>query len=297
MKAADYLKPEVIREISRLDLRARFIVQGFIAGLHASPYRGFSVEFSGHRKYNPGDDLKYIDWNVYARTDRFCIKEFRAETNLSCVLAVDFSESMGYSSGEGLSKSDYAVCLAAALCYMMISQQDAVGLAVFDQSIRSYLPPRSKRKQFTDVLSELVRQEPAGKTNIARVLGHIARLMKGKGLVILFSDLLADFEEVREGLHLLRGEGHDVIIFHLLDSAEVRFPFDGIVDFEDVESGEKVRADARAIRAAYLERLRNFIERYRVECANARIDYVQLETSIPFDRALMSYLVARRARF
>src|SRR5688572_28847366 len=227
-----YLKPEVIRQISRLDLRAQFIVKGFMQGLHASPFHGFSVEFSEHRKYTAGDDPQDIDWLVYAKTDKYYIKKFEAETNITGYLVMDLSKSMGYTYRQQLTKFEYGISLAAALCYLMIHQQDPVGLIAFDDKIRASLPPRSKRTQLGNVLSLLTNLRPTGKTEIAKCLTQIAAMLRHKSLVMLFSDLLADPEPVFAVLRRLRHAGHDVILFHILDEAEVRFPFSGVVELE-----------------------------------------------------------------
>src|SRR5258708_7930101 len=216
-----YLKPEVIRQISRLDLRAQFIVKGFMQGLHASPFHGFSVEFSEHRKYTPGDDPQDIDWLVYAKTDKYYIKKFEAETNITGYLVMDLSRSMGYTYRQELTKFDYGICLAAALCYMMVHQQDPVGLITFDEQIRQSLPARSKRTQLGHVLSLLANLKPTGKTDIAKSLLQIAAMLKRRSLVMLFSDLLGDTETILQSLRRLRHGRHDVIRFHILDEAEV----------------------------------------------------------------------------
>ncbi|HJT30583.1 MAG TPA: DUF58 domain-containing protein [Pirellulales bacterium] len=297
MPAAEkYLKPEVIRQISRLDLRAQFIVKGFLQGLHASPFHGFSVEFSEHRKYTVGDNPQDIDWLVYAKTDKYYVKKFEAETNITGYLVMDLSRSMAYTYRQELTKFDYAICLAAALCYLMVHQQDPVGLITFDEKIRDSLPPRSKRTQLGNVLSLLANLRPQGKTEIAKSLVQIAAMLKHRSLVMLFSDLLADPEPIIRAMHRLRHGGHDVILFHILDEAEVRFPFDGIVEFEEPESKEKLQVDASGFRADYLAEVRSFCDRYRRECFQSGIDYVQLDTSMQFDKALVEYLVSRRAR-
>jgi len=297
MSSTQYLKPEVIRQIARLDLKAKFIVEGFITGLHQSPYHGFSVEFSEHRRYTSGDDLKDIDWNVYGKTDKFYIKKFEAETNLNCHLLVDTSASMHYGSKDHMNKLEYATCLAASLGYMMIHQQDAVGLITFDEKIRRYLPPRSKRTQLPNILAVLSQPPSQKQTDIAHVLHEAAELMRDRGLVILFSDLLADVEPVLSALHRLRFAGHEVIVFHILDEAEVRFPFEGPTRFHDVESLDFVQANAQTVRDEYLRQIDDFIETYKTECFNAQIDYVQVDTSVPFDKALTSYLIKRKSRF
>jgi len=292
-----YLRPEVIRQVARLDLRAKFIVEGFLTGLHASPFQGFSVEFSEHRKYVAGDDLKDLDWNVYAKTDRYYIKKFEAETNLTGYLAMDLSESMSYTYRQELTKFDYAICLAAALGYLMIHQQDPVGLVTFDTKIQACLPPRSKRTQLGTILAVLANLKPAGKTDVANCLHQLAAMIRSKSLVILFSDLLTDPQPVLESLHHLRHRGNEVILFHILDEAEVHFPFDGIIEFEDVEEHERLTIDARNMRGDYLQTLGEFQEFYRTECRKANIDYVAMDTSVSFDRALMEYLVQRQKRF
>jgi uncharacterized protein (DUF58 family) len=295
--AEQYLKPEVIRQVSRLDLRAKFIVEGFLAGLHDSPYHGFSVEFSEHRRYVPGDDLRLVDWTVYGKTDKFYIKKYEAETNLQAHLVVDMSESMAYSYSGAITKLDYAICLAASLAYMMINQQDAVGLVTFDESMRAYIPARSRRSQLTAILGELTRRAPKGRTALAPTLHEAAQLIRRRGLVIVFSDLLTDPEPVYDALHHLRFRGQDVVLFHVLDEAEATFPFEGPVRFEEVETGERLVVDPLSIRAGYLAELAAFIEGYRTACYRANIDYVQVDTSLTFDKALMSFLVARKSRF
>jgi uncharacterized protein (DUF58 family) len=292
-----YLKPEVINQIKRLDLRAQFIVKGFLHGLHASPFHGFSVEFSEHRKYTPGDDPKDIDWLVYAKTDKYYVKKFEAETNITGYLAMDLSRSMGYTYRQELTKFDYAICLAAALCYLMIHQQDPVGLLTFDEKIRNSLAPKSRRSHLGDVLSLLARLKPDGKTDVAASLTQISAMLRHASLVMVFSDLLTDPEPVLQALYRLRHGGHDVIVFHILDEAEVYFPFDGIVELEEPETGQRLQLDATNFHRDYLAELKAFRDHYRRECYQNGIDYVALDTSMPFDRALTEYLTSRKARF
>ncbi|KAJ3057640.1 hypothetical protein HK102_010996 [Quaeritorhiza haematococci] len=268
--AEKFLKPEVIRQVSRLDLRAKFIIEGFIAGLHASPFQGFSVEFSEHRKYTPGDNISDIDWNVFAKTDRFYTKKFQAETNLTGYLVMDLSASMGYTHRQELTKFEYAISLAAALGYLMIHQQDPVGLIAFEKKIRKSLAPGSRRSQLANILSLLAQLKPEGE---------------------------ADFQaSLMQALYRLRFSGHDVILFHILDEAEAEFPFDGMLRLEDNETGEVIEVDADAIKADYLEEVDDFRAGYKADCIRARIDYVPLHTGMPFDKALMSYLLSRQAR-
>jgi len=291
-----YLKPEVINQIKRLDLRAQFIVKGFLHGLHASPFHGFSVEFSEHRKYTPGDDPKDIDWLVYAKTDKYYVKKFEAETNITGYLVVDASRSMGYTYRQQLTKFDYAVCLAAALCYLMIHQQDPVGLLTFDQKIRNSLAPRARRNHLGNVLSLLANLKPQGETDVAQSLVQVAAMLRHASLVMIFSDLLVEPQPVLEALYRLRHGGHDVILFHILDEAETQFPFQGIVELEEPETHQRLRLDALGYRREYLAELGRFRDSYRRECFQARIDYVPLDTSMQFDKALTEYLASRAAR-
>jgi uncharacterized protein (DUF58 family) len=295
--AEKYLRPEVIRQVARLDLRAKFIVEGFLAGLHASPFHGFSVEFSEHRKYVPGDDLKDLDWNVYAKTDKYYLKKFQAETNVIGYLVMDLSASMAYTYRQELTKFDYAICLAAALGYLMIHQQDPVGLVTFDTRIQTSLPPRSKRTQLGTILSILANLKPSGQTDVAGSLHQLAAMIRGKSLVMVFSDLLTEPGPVVRALHHLRHRGNEVILFHILDEAEVHFPFEGFIEFEDVESPDRLTIDAKGMQGDYLHALSEFKESFRSECSKAGIDYVGMDTSISFDRALMEYLVQRQRRF
>lgn len=306
--AEQYLKPSVVRQIKRLDLRAQFIVKGFMQGLHASPFHGFSVEFSEHRKYTEGDDPKDIDWLVYAKTDKYYVKKFEAETNITGYLAVDLSGSMGYThrepqrgkkgdDGETLTKFEYCICLAAALTYLMVHQQDPVGLIAFDEKIRQSLPPRSKRSQLANILSLLSRLEPTGKADVAASLIQLGAMLRHRSLVMIFSDLLHE-EPARlfKSLRQLRHGGHDVILFHVFDESESLFPFTGMVEFEDPETGEKMVVDADAFRKSYLESKDEYLRTVRGECAQTRIDYLPLHTGMPFDKALMEYLLSRQAR-
>jgi uncharacterized protein (DUF58 family) len=294
--AEKYLKPEVARQISRLDLRAMFIVKGFLQGLHASPFQGFSVEFSEHRKYTQGDNPQDIDWLVYAKTDKYYVKKFEAETNITGYLVVDLSRSMGYTHRRETTKFEYAVCLAAALCYLMVHQQDPVGLVTFDEKIRASVPPRSKRTQLGTILSLLSKLQPTGQTDVAKCLIQTAAMLRHRSLVMIFSDLLTDYDSVVRSLRRLRHGGHDVILFHILDEAEVKFPFAGACEFEEPETLETLVVDAESMRADYLSEVEKFRESYRRECAQSGIDYVPLDTSMQFDKALTEYLVSRRAR-
>ncbi|MCA9052064.1 MAG: DUF58 domain-containing protein [Planctomycetaceae bacterium] len=294
--AEQYLKPEVIQNIARLDLRAKFIVEGFLSGLHASPFQGFSVEFSEHRRYNPGDDPKDIDWQVFARTDRIYVKRYQAETNITGYLLVDLSRSMAYTYRQRLTKFDYAVCLAAALSYLMVHQQDPVGLMTFDDQLRQSLPARSRRSQFGNILAVLQQAKPVGPTDIGTNLRRIASMIRHRSLMMLMSDLLTDPDEVLGALRMLRFAGHDVIVFHVLDEAEVTFPFSGSVDLLEPETADHQIVDAAGIRSDYLQALDELRQRYREECFSIGADYVPLDTSMPFDKALAEYLFQRKIR-
>jgi len=292
-----YLRPEVIQQVARLDLRAKFIVEGFLSGLHSSPFHGFSVEFSEHRKYVHGDDIKDIDWHAYAKTGKHYIKKYRAETNMTGYLVMDLSKSMGYTFRQQLTKFEYGICLAAALGYLMIHQQDPVGLVTFDSKIRTVLPPKSKRSQIGTLLSVLANLKPTGETDIAGSLFQLAGIARGKCLIMVFSDLLTDPDPVMKSLYRLRHSGHEVILFHILDEAEVHFPFTGLVEFSDVESDDKIEVDARGIRDDYLSGLAEFQAKWKAECGAANVDYVPMDTSVGFDKALLEYLIQRQRRF
>jgi uncharacterized protein (DUF58 family) len=295
--AEKYLKPEVIQSIGRLDLRAKFIVEGLLSGLHASPFQGFSVEFSEHRRYEPGDDPRDIDWQVFARTDRIYIRRYQAETNITGYLLMDLSRSMGYTWRQKLTKFDYSVCLAAALSYLMIHQQDPVGLMTFGDRLQASLPARSRRSQWGDIRSVLQQCQPTGGSQIAACLRQAASMIRHRSLLMLMSDLLADPDEILEALRAVRFRGHDVILFHILDEAEATFPFSGAVDLLEPEQGENEIVDAASVRADYLQALAELRERYRTTCLSMGADYVPLDTSMPFDKALVEYLSQRQARF
>ncbi|MEM6364893.1 MAG: DUF58 domain-containing protein, partial [Planctomycetota bacterium] len=233
------LSPEALQKIKRLDLRAQMVVRGFLQGLHTSPLQGFSVQFSEHRRYNRGDDPKLIDWLVYAKTDKYYVKRFEAETNLTGYLVMDLSKSMGFGR-DGMSKFEYATCLAASLTYLMTMQQDPIGVLTFRDKLRALLPARSRRGHLGDVMASLSSMNPDGTTDLPTALTQVAAMMRHSSLIMLFSDLLAEPADTIAALARLRHSGHDVIVFHVLDAAEIDFPFEGPVEFEDPETGEVV---------------------------------------------------------
>ena len=288
-----YLHPDVVSRLANMDLRARLVVEGFIIGLHKSPYHGFSVEFSEHRQYMPGDALKHIDWKVYGKTGRFYVKQFEEETNLKAYILLDSSASMGYKSGR-ISKLTYASYLAAALSYLMLQQQDSVGLVTFDQKIRRYLPPRAVSNYLHVLLAELDKLRSGNETNVSQTFHELAERIKRRGLIIVLSDLLDDPMRVLSGLKHFRHRKHEVIVFHILDPMERQFNFKGETIFQDMETGEEISTQAWHIRREYREQMADFIDTYKRHCLENRIDYVLIDTSEPFDKALFNYLVKRK---
>jgi uncharacterized protein (DUF58 family) len=290
---ARYLDPAIIARLGTIDLKARTIVEGFLTGLHRSPFKGFSVEFAEYRQYLPGDDLATLDWKVFARSDRHFVKKYEEETNLTCHLLIDVSASMGYASGP-VTKLQYASYLTGALAYLMHRQRDSFGLIAFDDSIAALLPASARSGHLRTVLLALERLQMGTRTNVAKPLHDLAAAVRKRGMVVLVSDLLDDPVSVIEGLKHFRYRGTDVIVFHILDPYELRFPFEHAARFRDMETQEEVMAVPGAVRADYLERMQARIEFYRRELGLAGIDYCQLETSQPLELGLMSYLMTRR---
>jgi len=289
-----YLDPKVLSQVAGLELRARLVVEGFVSGLHRSPYHGFSVEFAEHREYSPGDEIRHIDWHVFGKSDRYYVKRYEEETNLRCSILLDASASMGYSSG-GMTKLEYASSMAAALAFMMLRQGDSVGLVTFGEKIREYVPPRGVSDHFQVILGALERAEPASKTDIAAIGHEFAERVRRRGLIVLFSDLFDDPQRIRVSLGHFRHRKHEVIVFHVLDEAERTFPFEDMMLFKGMESGEEVLTDPRLLRARYLEKLGEYLETLKRAMRELGIDYVPLTTSTPFDRALVEYLGIREA--
>lgn len=291
-----YLDPAVVARLGHLDVRARLVVEGFIAGMHRSPFHGFSVEFAEHRPYMPGDPLKNLDWKVLAKSDRLLIKQYTEETNLRAHLLLDQSGSMGFQSkNAAMSKLEYGKSLAAALAYLMLGQQDAVGVMRFAEQPQEYVPARSVRSHLDVVLKSLARGTPQGRTRLGPALHELAERIKRRGLVVLLSDLMDKPEEVLSGLQHFRHRHHEVIVFHLLDPDEVDFPYTDTATFVDLESGARLTTEPWEIAGRYREMLEAWRGRYARSCREQRIDYVPLDTRTPFDRALLSYL-EKRAR-
>lgn len=286
----NYFDPKVLAGISNLYLRARWVVEGTMSGIHRSRSKGFSVEFEEHREYSPGDEIRRIDWKALGKFDRYFIKEYEDETNLRAHLLLDSSASMDYAS-DGVTKFDYGCTLTASLAYLILRQQDAAGLVTFSDRIEAFIPPRSKRDYLTQILHALESRRPAGETNVGKILQEIAGKVTRRGVVILVSDLLDEPAEIIKGLRLFRFKGNDVIVFHLLDQAELDLPFEGNILFEDLEAANlNVIADPRAIRQTYRQVVEEFTSHMRKECHDSSIDYQLISTSTPLDRALASYL-------
>jgi len=292
----ELLDPAVVARLAHLDVRARLVVEGFIAGMHRSPFHGFSVEFAEHRPYMPGDPLKSLDWKVWARTDRFLVKQYNQETNLRCHLLVDFSGSMGFKSAHSaMTKLDYAQCLAASLAWLMLHQQDAVGLLLFAERPLRYVPARAVRSHLDVVLKTLGGLEPQGRTRLGPALHELAERIKRRGLVVLCSDLMDRPGEVLAGLQHFRHDHHEVVVFHILDPEELDFPYTDSTTFVDLESGERLTTEPWEIAHRYRRRLATWTAQYRRQCRENRIDYLQIDTRTPFDQALLAYL-EKRAR-
>jgi uncharacterized protein (DUF58 family) len=287
------LTPATLARLGSLELKARTIVEGFLTGLHRSPFKGFSVEFAEYRQYLPGDDLQNLDWKVFARTDRHFIKKYEEETNLDCHLLLDVSASMGYASGT-VTKLQYGSYLAAALAYLMHRQRDAVGLIAFDDKITKRLAPSARGGHLNAILVTLDRLQLGAGTNVAKPLNDLAAAIRKRGLVVLISDLLDEPDRVVEGLKHFRYRGTEAIVFHVLDPAELHFPFEQAARFRDMETSDEVLAVPAVVRADYLKAIGDLQTRYRRALQLAGIDYVLADTSVPLDAALLAYLMTRR---
>lgn len=292
-----YLDPRTLDKVAGLELKARLIVEGFVAGRHASPVKGSSVEFREHREYVPGDDVRFLDWKVFAKTDRFYLKEYEEETRLKAYLVVDTSKSMAYASEGSISKLEYAKYVAAALTHLVTQQQDAAALVLWDETLRKFLPPGNNPLHVRDIYRSLSEAQPAARTDLGQLLTDLAERLRQRSLLIVLSDLFDDDPTaLARGLQHVRHKGHDLIMFHVLDHAELEFPFDRMTQFEGLEVEERLLADPKALRKAYLEELHAFLQNARTACLAHRMDYVQIDTSAPLDVALTSFLAARAGK-
>ncbi len=289
-----YLRPDVVSRLGSLQLKARLVVEGFLTGLHRSPYHGFSVEFAEHRQYMPGDELKHVDWKVYGRTDRFYVKQYEEETNVRALLILDSSASMRYASAGNISKFEYATYLSAALSYLLLRQQDAIGFALYNTTLQHYFPPRSKLSYLYAILSVLEKVTPSEQTSTATALHQIAERLKRRSLVVLISDFFDQPEEIVGALKHFRHRNHELLVFHILDPRERDFRFTQSAIFEDMETGERITTHPQHIQKSYQEAMERHIRFLQRECRERSIDYVLFDTAQPFDLALRHFLHKRR---
>ncbi len=292
----NFLDPKVLAGLHNLELRARVVVEGFLAGLHKSPHRGFSVEFNDYRHYQRGDDMRHVDWRLYARSGKLYIKQYEDETNVRCVILLDTSASMAYTSG-GVSKLDYGITLASALAYFIARQRDAVGLITFDDEIREYIPAKTRQLHLMRILRALSRVRAGQKTDVAKPLIDLATSLNKKSIVILISDMLDDEERIINTLTNLRAMGNDIITFHIMDDAELNFPFTEASEFIDMENNESYITSPAAIRKAYLKNINEFLAYCKKQCQISGIDYCLMNTREPLDQALSSYITKRSKSF
>jgi uncharacterized protein (DUF58 family) len=289
-----YFDPEGLARVGNMELVARQVVEGFLTGRHRSPYHGFSVEYLDHRAYTPGDDLRSIDWKILARTDKYHVKLFEDETNLRAHILLDCSKSMAFKSGE-ISKLSYGSYLAAALAYLMLHQNDAVGLVLFDTEMRQYLPPKARPTQFRRVLELLDHSYSREDTDVAAVLHDVAERIPRRGLVVIISDLIDDEEKLANGLQHFRHNNHEVIVFHVMDDAELTFPYDRLTRFKDMEGAGRIVANPKSLRQRYLTRIQTFLDTLQAICFERNISYNLANTKEPYDHFLAAYL-EKRAR-
>jgi uncharacterized protein (DUF58 family) len=288
-----FLDPSVISKLNSLELKARLVVEGFMVGLHKSPYHGFSVEFTEHRPYMQGDGLKDIDWKVYGKTERFFIKQYEEETNLKSYILLDTSNSMKFASGRNITKLEYASMLVAGLTYLMIKQQDAIGLALYAEKINKYFPPKMSKAYMHEILKNLAAISASDKTRTAECLNNIAEKIKRRGLVIIVSDFFDDIDSILKALKHFRYQKHEVIVFQILDPMERSFAFGKDAIFRDMETKDELTTQPYQIQKAYKDAMTDFINRIKTECLNSNIEYNLIETSSPFDKALFSYIQKR----
>jgi len=290
----EYLDPIFLSKLANMELVARCAVEGFFSGLHPSPFHGFSVEYSDHRQYYPGDELKFVDWKVFGRSDKLYIKRFQQETNTTVYILLDNSKSMSFAGERSVSKSEYGSFLAAALSYLMLSQGDSTSLVLFADRVQKKIPPRSRRTHLNIILTTLQHNKPSGRTNLASVLHTLAETTNRRGLVILISDLLDDEGGIFKGLSHLKFLQHDVIIFQTMDHQEINLDYEGLIQFEDMESGDKIRTFPQSVKQTYRQRVTEFLDEIEKTAGRSNIDYCFMDTSEPLDRALIAYLAKRK---
>ena len=288
-----YLQPEMVARLNNMSLRARLVVEGYIIGQHKSPFHGFSVEFAEHRTYGPGDEIRHVDWKLFGKTDRYYVKQYEEETNLRSYIILDTSRSMDYKSGN-VSKLEYGNYLAAALSYLMLNQQDGVGLVLFDNKIQKFLPARSKPSQINAILAHLDNLDPGKDTNVGIVLHEMAERIKKRGLVILISDLLDEPDTIISGLKHFRHNKQEIIVFHIMDRKEMKFDFNDRTRFKDMETGELITTEPWQIRKVYQKAVQKYKDIFRLRCREQKIDYVPLFTDNNLDLALNEYLKKRK---
>jgi len=290
----EYLDPIFLSKLANMELVARSAVEGFFTGMHPSPFHGFSVEYSDHRQYHSGDELKFVDWKVFGRSDKLYIKRFQQETNTTVYILLDNSKSMSFAGKGSVSKSRYGSFLAAALSYLMLSQGDSTSLVLFSDKIVKRVPAHSKRTHLNVILAALQHNKPAGQTNLANVLHAIAETSKSRGIVVLISDLLDDEGSIFKGLSHLKFLRHDVIIFQLLDHQEINLDYEGLIQFEDLETKDKIRAFPQSVKQTYRQRVEEFLDEIEKTAGRSNVDYCLIDTSEPLDRALIAYLARRK---
>ena len=292
-----YFDPRTLAKLQGLELRARMIVEGYVSGVHRSPFHGFSIEFAEHREYVPGDDLRYVDWKVFGKTDKYYLKQYEEETNLISYLLLDTSQSMSYRGPDApLSKLEYAQCIAAALAYLVLQQQDSVGLVTFDREVRALVRASSNPSHLRQLLQVMEGASAERKTATGAVFHDLAERLKKRGIVIVLSDLFDDLPSLMAGLKHFRHRRHEVIIFHVLDPAELDFPFQRTTLFKGLEQLPDVLTEPRSLRRAYLEQFGRFLREIKQGCREHRIEYVPMRTDQPLDIALSAYLTSRLAK-
>ncbi len=292
-----YLDPQMLSKLEGLELRAKRVIEGYVAGLHRSPFQGFSVEFAEHREYAPGDDLRYLDWKVFGRTDKYYLKQYEEETNLITYLLLDTSESMHYQSdAAAMSKLEYAKCVAASLAYLVLRQQDSVGMVTFDDRVRSVIRQSSNPSHMKQLLHVMEQSDAQRKTDTGPIFHDLAERLKKRGIVIICSDLFDDVEHMMTGLKHFRHRRHEVILFHILDPAELDFPFRQTAKFVGLEDLPEVVTDPRSLRKAYLEEFNGFVKAVKRGCRACNVDYVQIRTDESLEIALSAFLSRRMMR-